>query len=314
MLIYLHKNYDHDLMGQTRLKSGKWGSITVTTKRPEECDYLVVINQPVEDIHVKCRKGGRILIIQEPPYSRNSYLVDYFSYFDVIITAFNKKYSSHIDHQPAALPWLINKNFEELVDLFPSENKLDKCSWVTTIKHLYEGHEQRLQFLEAAKHKKNIIDLFGRGVNPLKDKYDGIYPYKYSLAVENYSDKNYWTEKISDVYLSWAMPVYYGCTNLHDFFPENSYIGIDIFKPEEAFEIIEKAVKDKSWDKNKTAIKEARERILNKYQFFPFLEELVTKLKSEAKTNKMMDAFIPLDPNKGGIIKRIKKILNRKET
>jgi hypothetical protein len=308
MLVYLDKNYDRpDIFRQTPLGSGNWEDLTITTNCPEECDYVVVLNHPTKDIQVKCRKGGRILIIQEPPYKSNDYLTDHFPYFDLIITAYDSSYSSHIKHAQAALPWLIDKTFQELLDLTPTENKQDKASWITTTKNLYQGHEARLAFLEHAKAKKDLIDLFGRGIHPLNDKFEGINPYKYGLAIENYSDFNYWTEKISDIYLSWSMPIYYGCKNIGDFFPERSFIKIDIFKPEEAMEIMEKAIRDKLWDKNKDAIKQARELILNEYQFFPFLSDLISNSMERTQHAKMMNAFIPLNPFRNRLIDKVKR-------
>jgi hypothetical protein len=313
MLVYLHKNYNTpDLFRQTVSGSGRWNDIQFTTECPEECDYIVVLNHPVQNIKSKCRKGGRILIIQEPPYENNNYLIDHFPYFDIIISAFDKKYSPNIIHTQGGLPWLIDKDFQELCDLILVENKkLDKASWVTSTKNLNSGHEPRLKFLDQLKKRKDLVDLFGRGLNPIDNKFDGIYPYKYALAIENYSDNNYWTEKVSDAYLSWSMPIYYGCKNLHDFFPENSFIEIDIHKAEEAFEIIDKAIKDKLWDKNKNAIKEARELILHKYQLFPFVAGIIDTIKKNEDSDKI-SVFIPLDPNKSrGFVDKIKAYIHR---
>src|SRR5687768_17715451 len=57
--------------------------------------------------------------------------------------------------------------------------------------------------------------------------------YRYSLAIENFSGPYYWTEKVIDCYLSWTMPLYFGCTNLADYFPAESFVQIDIHRSEE---------------------------------------------------------------------------------
>jgi len=77
-----------------------------------------------------------------------------------------------------------------------------------------------------------------------------------------------------DVFLSWSMPIYYGCTNITDYFPREPMILIAINKPEEAIEIINKAVADDLWSKNIEAIREARNLVLNKYQTFPMIKAL----------------------------------------
>lgn len=312
MLVYIHSNYNYpNLLRQTPFLNGIWDNVQFTLDEVEECDYIIVINHPIRDIMTKCRKGGRILLIQEPPYERNNYLISYFNYFDIIITAFDKKYSSKIINTQAALPWLIDKNYEQLTTLLPMDHqKKDGISWVTSNSNVNPGHEPRLKFLEKIRETNLSVDLFGRGIKHIDDKFDAIYPFKYTLAIENYSDTNYWTEKISDAYLSWTMPLYYGCKNIEEFFPENSYVKIDIHKPYEAIEIIKKAIRDKQFDKNLQAIKEARELVLNKYQFFPFMTDLLINNSGDSK--KHIDCFIPKDPNKSGLINRIKSLMKAK--
>ena len=56
--------------------------------------------------------------------------------------------------------------------------------------------------------------------------------------MENAVIPDYWTEKIADCFLAWTLPIYYGCPNLEDYFPEKSFIRIDIEKPEEAIDSI----------------------------------------------------------------------------
>ncbi len=186
MLVYIHSNYNYpDLFRQTPNNSGKWNDIEFTFDEVSEADYVVVLNHPTKDINVKCRKGGRILIIQEPPYERNNYLIPYFRYFDVIITAFDKKYSSAIRNYPAALPWLIDKSYDELKCFqFDNFQKNKSISWVTSNSNMNPGHEPRLRFLEILKQSNLDLDLFGRGINSIQDKYNALESYKYTLAIE----------------------------------------------------------------------------------------------------------------------------------
>ncbi len=311
MLVYIHSNYSYpDLLRQTPDSNGVWEGIQFTFNEVDECDYIVVINHPTKDIKVKCRKGGRILLIQEPPYERNNYLTPYFRYFDKIICAFDKKYSSSIINHPAALPWLINKNYRELSELIPfAEKKNDYISWITSNSNVNPGHEPRLKFMEILKKSDIKLDLFGRGIKPLDDKFNALYSYKYSIAIENYSAINYWTEKIADPYLSWTMPVYYGCKNIEDFFPENSYIKIDIHKPDEALHIISQSIKNRLYENNIKAIGEARNLVLYKYQFFPFIKNFIEK--KIASNNKYIDCKIPVNPHSKSLIGRIKLWKNK---
>lgn len=312
MLVYLQSNYNHpNILRQTPGGKGVWEDITFTFDKVKECDYIVVFNHPIEDIKIKCRKKGRILLIQEPPNTRNEYLISYFPYFDTIISAFNKKIASRILHVPAALPWLIDKNYEELVALEAhTVQKKNKVSWVTSYSNIHPGHGPRLKFLEMLKQSGLDADLFGRGIQPIADKFDALYPYKYTLAIENYSDDNYWTEKITDAYLSWTVPIYYGCKNIEDFFPANSFIKIDIEKPEEAFLIIAKCMNENFYEKNIDAIEKARNLVLYTYQFFPFMTNLI---KNELKSEEASAVYsIPANPFSKGVFHKIKRVLKFK--
>ncbi|HSH67690.1 MAG TPA: hypothetical protein VLB84_18255 [Bacteroidia bacterium] len=154
MLVFVQSNYKFpDLLRQTNNGDGRWEDIQFTFDEVEQCDYIVVINHPVKDIHMKCRIGGKILLIQEPPYERNDYLTSYFPYFDKVISAFDKKKFPLVSSNlPSALPWHINKNFSELLNLkMINSEKLDKISWVTSNSDINLGHKFRLKFLEELK-------------------------------------------------------------------------------------------------------------------------------------------------------------------
>ena len=289
-------NYDlSSYLLQTPGSQGKWNNLKFHTEG-NECDILVVFNKPPHDLKVKCRKGGRWLIIQEPPYAKNNYLTCYFKYFDLVISGFDVpgKYESINDF--GLLTWHIGKSYDELAAIQKKDlnHKQDSVVWVTSSSNMNPGHAPRLNFLEVLKKSDLPFDVYGRGIKPLNIKHDVMFPVKYAIAVENYSAENYWTEKIADAFLGWCMPVYYGCTNMQKYFPANSFIQIDIHKPEEAIEKIKEAIEDNAWEKNLDAIAEARDLILNKYNFFPYVQHHLTKRLGTEK----IKTFIPADPSK----------------
>ncbi len=280
MKVNILRNYDYpDLMRQTPNNSGLWGSLKFTAGSVSDSDYLVVLNKPNEDIKINCRIGCRWLIIQEPPYQQNDYLKKYFKHFDKIFTQIDDPAFINIIHSQTSLPWHVDKSYDDLTSLSEQNlsEKENKISWITSTKKIHPIHFERLAFMDFIKQSDLEIDLFGRGIQPIENKFDGLFPYKYTLSVENYCGDNYWTEKIADAFLCWTMPIYYGCTNICDYFPERSIIKIDINKPQEALEIINKAITDQVWDENLLAIKKARDLVLNKYQIFPFLSEQIRK-------------------------------------
>jgi hypothetical protein len=124
--------------------------------------------------------------------------------------------------------------------------------------------------------QENInFDLWGRGFTTIEDKFDGLYPYKYSIAIENYSCHDYWTEKIADSFLSWTMPIYYGAKNITKYFPKESMILIDPNNKEKSLDIIKDSIANNLFEERIDYIQEARNLILNEYQFFPAVTQLI---------------------------------------
>jgi len=119
------------------------------------------------------------------------------------------------------------------------------------------------------------IDLYGRAFQFIEDKWDGLAPYRYAIAAENTVWSDYWTEKIADCFLSWTIPFYHGCGNLEKYFPADSFIRINIEKPDEAIGIIKHYLREDDWDRRLPALEEARRRVLYDYQIFPVLAKLI---------------------------------------
>jgi hypothetical protein len=88
-------------------------------------------------------------------------------------------------------------------------------------------YKKRVNLIKKIIHECDFIDVFGWGNKGLNQKKDGIIDYKFSLCVENSNEKNYISEKFYDCILTNTIPIYFGCKNIKDFWPENGYILID---------------------------------------------------------------------------------------
>jgi len=197
------------------------------------------------------------------------------------------------NHNP--IVWQVGRTrgratYSELVDNpFPSKSKL--VSGITTGLYKLSGHKHRIEFLKEFTHAHpGILDLFGKNVGrfdlstisdykgPIKDKWDGLAPYRYSFVFENTAEKNYFSEKFADAILVGCMPIYWGCTNLSDFFPEDSFVELDTTK-EEAVDTAMKIVNSNYREEHLSALKKAKELILNKYQIWPTLHQVINELR-----------------------------------
>jgi hypothetical protein len=296
MLVRIERNWkEPDIIRQTPGNSGEWDDISFTTDAVSDCDYLIVLNQPQRDLIVNCSKERVWAIMQEPPnpFFRIKHRGDR-AYYRVYTTDSSLHGERYINTHPC-LPWHIKKNYDELINS-KVPKKIKQISWITSNIDSFEGHRVRIKFLEYIRTRLDF-ELFGRGYCFIPDKWDGLSPYKYSFAVENFSNQYYWSEKISDCFLSWTMPIYYGCTRIMDYFPAESLIQIDINDPDEAIYMIMTAIKEKKWEKNLEAIRESRDLVLNKYQIFPFLAHEINEFENQKTgTDLIKPIFIPTNP------------------
>lgn len=271
-----------NLLRQTPDQNGVWDDISFTLNPVSECDYLVMLNNRMEiQTAGKCPTDNIWLLIQEP-YQKGltDWVIEKHDPFAKVFTHHpppgdkNEKYIL----SPPAVPWHVNKTYDELVSCSVPP-KIKPLSWIVGAARDLPGHLQRLAFLDTVKKSSLPIDLFGRAVRPIEDKWDGLAPYFFSLAIENNSGPDMWTEKLADCFLSWSVPFYYGCTNLEKYFPKDAYIPIDLNDSATAIKTIRENATQENWEKRLPAINEARNLILNKYQLFPFLVEQIHNTK-----------------------------------
>ena len=101
-------------------------------------------------------------------------------------------------------------------------------SMISSNKAMVAGHVYRLQWVEKLQGK---LDLFGKGFQELEKKEDGLNDYMFSVAIENcgygMTQKNYFTEKLLDCFATGTIPVYFGCSNLEDYFNPDGVIKLD---------------------------------------------------------------------------------------
>lgn len=149
------------------------------------------------------------------------------------------------------------------------------------------------------------MDLFGKGINFITDKMDGLLPYRYSLAIENASIPYYFTEKINDCFLAYTVPLYYGCRNIDKYFPSRSYIPIDINNSDAAIKKIRDVIENDDWNARLDAVKEARELVLNQYQPLAGCAAALQSIPASQKRN------IQLKPVHTSFLQKLSGLISR---
>lgn len=279
---------------QTPGNDGIWDDIHFTFDEVDEFDYLIVFNRVKDDLKFTCCPDNIWLTSGEPPNPAFRWQKKSYRYFSKIFSQHKGNFNSSFVTTHGALPWQIEKTYMELLQLSSNNHsKMDKLSFVTSNKNWMEGHRLRLQLIKYFRSVQYDYDLYGRGFNQIENKFDGLYPYKYSIAIENSRYNHYWTDKIADCFLSWTLPFYYGAPNIYKYFPKESIILINPNRKEETLDIIKNAVRNRLWDERIDSIREARELILNKYQFFPFMSNEIKNHQYHYKNAEKKNYTIP---------------------
>lgn len=319
MVIKIERYFKYpDLKRQTPYKSFQWDDFIFTEEDVEECDYLVILDYPKDDFFIKVNPNNIIHICLEPPNEISKYRQYANKKVKIIFNQLNIKQNNILSH--GALPWHINKDFDFLNNLkAESLNKENKIVWVTSNQRSSKGHSARMDFLDKIKDLP-FIDLYGRGMNPIDDKWDVLHTSKYAIAYENFQNDYYWSEKIADCFLSYTMPLYFGCNSIENYFPSDSYIQIDP-KDKHIDLFLKEIVVSTKWEENIEAIAKSRDLILNDYQLFPFLSKQIKalekgkaanlRLKSQRIQFKGGDRYFDNYPLSVGIEKQYLKIVNK---
>ena len=180
--------------------------------------------------------------------------------------------------------WHIGLSYGEL--MHKSFNlKYDRISTVQSCKNYDPGHRLRLSFIDELNRTLSNLYCYGSyqtsemkhymGRLPPYQKEEGLQYYKYHFAAENHAIDNYFTEKIIDGILMECLVFYWGCPNLEQYLPSDSFIRLSLTNFEEDIAVIQRAIRENWWETRLPAIRKAKTIILNQLQFFPLIENLI---------------------------------------
>ena len=251
-----------------------------------EWDCVVVYEGLKNAREIRCRKGGLLFFSGEPSDSR-FYGRAFLNQFDTVCATHKYIRHRHFINSQIALNWhygFSHKNqsfscgYDELAAM-DIPQKTRNISVVTSSLCMMPGHLKRLNFIDMLKRRYgDKIDFFGRGIKFIDDKAEAINPYLFHICLENTAEKNYWSEKLADPILGYAVPIYFGDKSIFDYFPPESMYYIDINKPHAALETIDKILADpqKAYNAKIEGLKRARRKLIDEYNFFPTLIKIIS--------------------------------------
>jgi len=275
-------------------KTPQWDNCTFNFDPDcREYDWLVVYEDlprknterfPVNEEVLSCPRENTLFLTMEPSTIK-TYGRHYTAQYEYVITSQEEWALPHRNRiqLPPNLPWFYGLNSKEMFtyDMIAAVENPDKSKLISTIcsakKQKNTVHYQRYHFTHELKKLLPELEIFGRGVREIDDKAESLDEYKYHIVIENFIGKNHFSEKLSDAFLGYTLPFYYGCPNADDYFMPESFINIDIYDLEGSLKIITDAIKNDEFSKRLPFIRESRRRVLDEYNIFAVVSREINK-------------------------------------
>lgn len=188
--------------------------------------------------------------------------------------------------------WQISHSYSTLKTLKPNKIMDNKISTIVSSKYCDPGHIKRIDFLKFLEGRGEMsvadVDIYGydnnhgfknyKGSLEINKKENGIEPYKYYFMCENNKEYNYMTEKIWEPILCETLCFYWGCPNLYQYIDPMAYVELDMDDFEKSYQTIKNAISQNLWQQRLPFIKKEKNKILEKYNFFPTLENVIKSI------------------------------------
>jgi hypothetical protein len=290
-------------------------------------DYLVIWDRPPGLVKRRCASENTVHVGTEPNSIQryDQQFVDQFARcltIDPEISHPGAVYSQpgltwHLGWKPRTDSSQCALSWEQLRALF-DEPRAKLISVIASDNTSTPEHKKRLAFANALKvHFGDRLELFGRGLRNMDDKLEALRGYRFHVALENSSYPHYFSEKLSDPLIGGCQPIYWGCPNVADYFPEEALILIDVDHIHQSINRIEKAIADDEDKRRQDARRVAREMVFYEHNIFALLtrhfdemEALNQKIKPRAKTLLSMAGWISPQPSQL-LHRRVIRRLNR---
>ena len=266
MKIRLLCNWTNDLRSLWK-KMGYDGIYTVDNRCielvDEDYDYTVVVNYTSESFD----PSKTIYMLMEP--------VEFYT---------SNKPAFLYEYKRNNYEWHLNASMLQLEDLYIVKYYDKEISMILSDKYVDPGHIYRT---DLAKVLDDCIHMYGtttrswrhyRGPLPIYDKNNGLFPYKYHLAIENNKKEGYLTEKLLDGILAGCLTFYSGPPDIEKYIDTRSFVQLPFGNIEESVKIIRSALNNNLYEERKEYIDRERIRLLKEESFFPKLISTLTEL------------------------------------
>lgn len=267
-------------MRQTEDGSGGMGNARFFMETPPpdmlpggdaQAAWLVVFDEAPAGFCTRAPLERRILFVTEPPEIKK-YPRSFLNQFGTVVAPFsfrgvapcrmsvgNPCLNWHYGVRRAAQGYASQFRSLDTLRRMPLPEKTRCISVLCSDKTATEAQRRRLALVSLLRERLGeALEVFGRGFNPVDDKMTAIAPYKYHLVLENNYLDNFWTEKLTDAWLGWSLPLYLGAPNLEAACPAPGFVALPQDAPEACARIVAQVARGCLWEERREAIAACR--------------------------------------------------------
>tara|TARA_Y100001937_G_scaffold102035_1_gene140150 strand:- start:563 stop:1480 length:918 start_codon:yes stop_codon:yes gene_type:complete len=258
---------------------GVWENLVIV-EDIYDADWIIASEQVDPSISLDDIDQNKVILFErEPPWIRTPN-------WDRYTTPYKFRYSNGDFYR--VCEWSSKHTYSEMLN-FKREKRTKKLCTIVSNKRMCMGHLKRLQFIKRFCNRyPGVMDVYGIGMDQEglgddfkefstfgdNEKFDWAKQYDYCLTLENDSGLGCASEKLSDVFMAYTVPIYWGSTNVDTYFSPKSFYKLDITQEnaeQELLDIISKPVESDLIDE----ISKSREKIMNVYSWLPTAKRII---------------------------------------
>ena len=248
----------------------------------EDLPSLESDRHPTSSSTFDCDQKNTVLVTTEPA-SIKVYGKKYLDQFGVVLTSQEPTYisGSNVVHSQCGLQWYVGLDSKPMItwDELAARKPEGARGTISTVcsakKSSRTFHTRRIELTREFMQAFPEADWYGRGVRPIDEKANALFPYQYHLCIENHLAKHHWTEKLADAFLGWTMPLYVGCTNASDYFDPASFFQFGPTTTASDFEAVREKIQSGAFEDSFEAIQQSRNLVLRDYNLFSVLADII---------------------------------------
>jgi hypothetical protein len=284
--------------------SGRLGDFQFhLTPDPSMTYDLVVCYERVDrPLTIKVRRGCTVFVPGEPSEikSFSTPFINQFNYLLTFRTDLVKRHNRGGHFLTNCLtPWRIglDENLERVnaprsirsydtIKKYQPSKSLDLSMVVSnkTGTPLQRTRLKLAQILHQQFTSSGKFHLFGRGVRDIQDSAVALDNFRFSICIENSELPNYFTEKITNAFLTNTIPLYWGCPNVTDFFEtmDNPLFILDPYDIEGSVQKIHYILQNSEalYNSYLPLVLKDKQKILDNYNIYARVVEIIPTVES----------------------------------